>query len=202
MDEFTNSHKSKEQAKAPEKRVEKPVITGTAKTKKKGELSKVKDIFIHEDVANVKSYILMDVLVPAIKKAISDIVVNGIDMILYGEAGRTKKNSPGSKISYRSFYEKDAPRRDYASPKSMSPFDYDDIVFETRGDAEVVLESLCDIIDQFSVASVGDLYDLANVSTTNFTVNKYGWTDLRTASVMRSMGGGYVIKLPKAMPLN
>ena len=93
MEEYKpNSHKSKEEQKnlVPEKRVEK-VISGTVKSKKKSEMQKFADVFISEDVNNVKSYIVMDVLVPAIKKAISDIVTNGIDMILYGETGKSKK---------------------------------------------------------------------------------------------------------------
>lgn len=93
MEEYKpNSHKSKEEQKnlVPEKRVEK-VISGTVKPKKKSEVQKFADVFISEDVNNVKSYIVMDVLVPAIKKAISDIVTNGIDMILYGEAGKSKR---------------------------------------------------------------------------------------------------------------
>ena len=57
------------------------------------------------------------------------------------------------------------------------------------------------LIDQYGVASVGDLYDLANVSTTNYTVNKYGWTNIRSAQVIRSRDG-YLLKMPKAMPIN
>lgn len=72
MEEYKpNSHKSKEERKEsiPEKHVEK-VISGTVKPKKKSEMQKFADVFISEDVNNVKSYIVMDVLVPAIKKAI------------------------------------------------------------------------------------------------------------------------------------
>ena len=35
----------------------------------------------------------------------------------------------------------------------------------------------------------------------NYTDNKYGWTDIRNASVIR-VRDGYMIKLPKALPLN
>ena len=92
-----NSHKYKaeqaaKQKEQPEKKIEK-IIAGTAKTKKKTEMSKFKDIFISEDASNVKSYVLMDVLIPAIKKAVSDIVTNGIDMILYGSTGGGRKRS-------------------------------------------------------------------------------------------------------------
>ena len=102
-----NSHKYKEEQKnvaSAEKRVQK-VVKDPAKTKK-NEVRKIADIFISEDVANVKNYIFMDVLVPAVKKAIYDIVTNGIDMFLYGGTGRGKSSSsPGTKVSYRSYYD-------------------------------------------------------------------------------------------------
>ena len=197
-----NSNKSREKHNEPipEKKVEK-VITGAATTKKKGEMQKFADVFISKDVSNVKSYILLEVLVPALKKAISDIVTNGIDMILYGESERTKKTSTASKVSYRGYYENNRDRRYADTPRARSGFDYDDIIFSSRGDAEAVISSMDDIIDQFGFVSVGDLYDLADVSTTNYTVNKYGWTDIRGAAPVR-VRDGYVIKLPKALPLN
>lgn len=164
MEEYKpNSHKSKEEQREsdalPEKKVGK-VITGSAKSKKKGEMQKFADVFISEDVGNVKSYIIMEVLVPAVKKAISDIVTNGIDMILYGETGRTKKNSTASKVSYGKFYDRDSDRRrDYRSAGTRGGYDYDDIIFETRGDAESVLDAMNDIISQYGVVSVGDLFE-------------------------------------------
>ena len=61
MDYKPNSHKYKEEQKnlpAERKKVEK-VVTGKVKTKKKSEASKLKDVFISEDVSNVKSYICL-----------------------------------------------------------------------------------------------------------------------------------------------
>ena len=55
------------------KRVEK-VVRGKVKSRKRNEIRKFADVFIPEDMENVKSYILMDVVVPAIKKAISDTI--------------------------------------------------------------------------------------------------------------------------------
>ncbi|WP_301034863.1 hypothetical protein [Parabacteroides goldsteinii] len=164
-------------------------------------MQKFADVFISEDVGNVKSYILMDVLVPAIKKAISDIVTNGIDMILYGETGRTRKASSGTKVSYGKFYDREPDRRRERLASSRGGYDYDDIVFETRGDAESVLDAMNDIISQYGVVSVGDLYDLADVSTDNYAVNKYGWTDISGCKPVR-VRDGYILKLPKALPIN
>lgn len=178
----------------------KPVVSGTAKVKKKSEVKKLTDIFVAEDVSNVKNYVFMDVLVPAIKKAISDIVTNGIDMILYGETGHSKKHG-ASKVSYGSYYRNDRDRRDPVANRVRGGIDYDDIIFDTRGDAESVLTAMDEIVSQYGTVSVGDLYDLAQVSTNNYAINKYGWSDIRMAQVVR-VRDGYMIKLPRALPLN
>ena len=204
MEEYKpNSHKSKEEQREsdalPEKKVGK-VITGSAKSKKKGEMQKFADVFISEDVGNVKSYIIMEVLVPAVKKAISDIVTNGIDMILYGETGRTKKNGTASKVSYRSYYDKRDDRRDYGSSRTRTGYDYDDVILDNRGEAEEVLSRMDELIATYGLVSVADFYDLVGI-TGSYTDNKYGWTDIRNASVVR-VHDGYTIKLPRALPLN
>ena len=104
-----NSHKSKENQEkkkaTTEKKVEK-VINGKV-VKKTNNVRKLTDIFISEDVKNVKSYVVMDVLVPAIKKAVSDIVTNGINMILYGESGGRKSNSNATYVSYNKYSDRD-----------------------------------------------------------------------------------------------
>ena len=196
----SNSHKSKEAVKetSEEKEIKK-VVSGKATTKNKSEIEKLAGIFISEDVANVKSYVLMDVLVPAIKKAISDIVTNGVDMILYGETGRSKKKSNGAKVSYGQYYDRERERTTYTRQSAKSSFDYDDILFETRGDAELVINQMEEIISRYGFVSVADLYDMADL-TAPYTANKYGWTDVRTAEPVRARGGGYIIKLPRALP--
>ena len=204
MDEYkSNSHKTKEQAQLalPEKKVEK-VIEGEAKKKKRGELSKLSEVFISDEVNNVKSYILLDVLVPAIKKAISDIITNGIDMILYGESGRSRKSSTASKVSYRSYYDNENDRRrNNDSYRPRIGYYHEDVRVRNRGEAEEVIIRLEEIISTYGLASVADLYDLVGMSG-NYTDNNYGWTDIRSVKVIPERDGWYVIKMPKSLPLN
>lgn len=198
MEDYKSNSDKARQEQQSEKKVE-AVITGAAKTRKKGEMQKFADVFIAEDANNVKSYILMEVIVPAVKKAISDIVTTGIDMILYGEAGRSKKNGTASKVSYRNYYDQGADRV-RAGNRRNTP-DYDDILFDTRGDAEAVLDAMNDIISQYGTVSVSDFYDLARVPNDNFTMNRYGWTNIGGATAVRVLDG-YILKLPRAIPLN
>ena len=194
-----NSHKGREEKKQASegKRAEK-VVRGKVKTKK-NEIRKLTDIFISEDVVNVKSYILMDVLVPSIKKAIYDIVVNSLDMSLFG--GRSgSKRSTAERVSYRDYGA--ASRRDdrsYGSTRTTSGYSYDDIVLETRGEAEAVLSRMDELMDEYQIVRVADLYDLVGI-TGEYTDNNYGWTNIRNASIER-VRDGYRIKMPRALPI-
>lgn len=206
-----NSHKYKEeQRKATstpaERKVEK-VVSGTVTTKKKNGIQKFADAFVSEDVVNIKSFILSDVIIPAIKNVASDtvgtivdVIKNSVDTCLYGEAGARKKSN-SSKISYRDYYESNK-RRAVTEPKtrSSSRYDYEDIILDNRGEAEEVLSQMIGMVDTYKMVSVADLYDLVGI-TCNYTDNKYGWTDLEHASVIR-VREGYMIKLPRAVPLD
>lgn len=198
-----NSHKYKEEQKnapAEEKRVQK-VVKGPVKTKK-NEIRKLADIFISEDVGNVKSYIFMDVLVPAIKKAIYDIVTNGIDMFLYGGSGKTKSGSSGTKVSYRSYYDQKngSTNRASESNQSRNRFEYEDIIFDNRGEAEAVKEQMQAAVERFGFVTVADLYDMADLSAP-YTSQKYGWMSVSGSEIIRTRDG-YVIKLPRAVPID
>lgn len=190
-----NSNKYKEEKKE-ERRAQK-VVTGEVKVKKKSEAKKFVDTFISEDVSKVKDYILMDVLVPAVKKAISDIVTNGIDMILYGSAGKSKSNSSTTRISYTNYSNPSSQQRAVAQ---RNVYSYDDLLFNSRGEAEAVLAGMDEIMANYQMVRVSDMNELAGV-TGNYTDVNYGWTDIRSAQVIR-VRDGYMIKMPRALPLN
>ena len=198
----SNSYKSREESAlaSQEKKQITKVTKGAVKTKKKNEMPKLGDMFISEDASKVKSYILMDVLVPTIKKAISDIVKNGVDMILYGEVGQSNKRTYASTVSYRDYYDnggRGASRFD-DTPRARTRVGYNfaDIILETRGEAEEVLSSMDELIETYGSVSVADMYDLVGISC-EYTDNKYGWKNIRTAEPVR-VRDGYMLKLPKA----
>ena len=195
----SNKYKQEQAELATERPKINKVVTGNVKRSKNGG-SKLADVFISEDVSNVKNYILMDVIVPAIKKAISDIITNGIDMRLCGSNGRTNANrSTASTISYNRYYGRDDHPR-ISDPVQTSRYSYDTITLDTRGEAEEVLARMDEIIDTYKMVRVADFYDLVGV-TGNYTDNKYGWTNIRNAEVIR-VRDGYRIKLPRALPID
>lgn len=193
-----NSGSANKENKSEEKKKLEPVVKGPAKTKKKSEIRKFADVFVSEDVANVKSYIFMDVLIPAFKKAVSDVVTNGIDMILYGSSGKTRSTNNAHYVSYNNYSRGDRSRTDTNTVRSS--YSYDDIVFNTRGEAEDVLTQMELTAEKYGFVTIADMYDLANLSS-NYTDNKYGWMNVRSAEVVRARDG-YMIKLPRAVPID
>lgn len=195
MNYVPNSHKSK--AEAAEKRVSKPVASG--QVKKKNELQKFTDAFISEDASNVKSYIVTDVLIPAVKKLVTDIIKDGIDMILYGETRGSNKRPTADRVSYNKYYD----RRDedrFVSSRSRSAYNYDDITMDSRGEAEAVRAALDDIVDAYGHVRVADLYDLVGI-TGEYTDNDYGWFNVRNVEIIRTRNGRYALKMPRAVPI-
>lgn len=196
-----NSHTSRAEKQKPieGKRAEK-VVHGKVKTKKNN-TRKLTDVFITEDAANVKNYVLFDVIVPSIKKALYDLVVGALDMTLFGgRGGGNSKRSISDKVSYRDY--NSISKRDerlYGNTRTTSGYSYDDIVLETRGEAESVLSRMDEIIEEYDSVRVADLYDLVGI-TGDYTDNKYGWTNIRNARVVRTRDG-YKIEMPRALPL-
>ena len=197
----SNSHKSKEQEQQynkPKKDLS-PVVSGKATTKKKSGIVRLADVFLPEDVSSVKEYILTDVIIPKIKSMLHDIGSEAWDSF-WGISGRSGSRGTASKVSYVS-YDKYSRDKKPDSPR-RSGVNYEEIVFPTRGDAESVYDRMSELCDTFGNVSVADIYELADVPNDNYTLNKYGWTSMEGAQVVRLSGGGFTIKMPKAHPFD
>ena len=198
MDEYPSNSIHREE-NTQEKRVSAPVVTGGVRQKKKGALQKFTDTLIQEDAKDIKSYIFTDILIPAFKRFLSD----SLDAVLYpGGGGKRSSQAPASRISYRSYYD-DRDRRDRAPVRSSNrAFDFDNYTIENRRDADEVLMRMDEILDQYHVVSVADFYDLLGVDNYSYTNNSFGWMDLRQARVSPVRGGGFVIDLPRPLPID
>ena len=204
MDNYQpNSHKAKaeqKEANTIQKRASK-VISGSATVKKKSELSKFKDVFISEDAANVKSYILMDLLIPGLKKLTVSMIKSAAE-IIFGETGVDRGSSNSSRlpyVSYNSYSSKSEPRR-YNEQKVRTRYNVNDITLENRGEAEAVLDQMHGMLADYGMVSVGDFYDLVGISS-EYTDYSYGWTRLPVTEPTRLMGGGYSLNLPRPVSL-
>lgn len=68
-------------------------------------------------------------------------------------------------------------------------------LFDTRSDAEAVLDTMNELIETYGVATIADLYDLAGAFSLDID-NEHGWTNIRNAYIIR-VYDRYIIKFPK-----
>jgi len=201
-DEFPSNSNRKKELNTPvkEKNIT-PVVSGKVIKKQRSFGQKLSETFFGDDTRIVGDYILHDVLIPAMKSTLSDMVGGGIEMLLFGEKksssrsrlfrDRDRSYVPYNRLSRRD----DLEDRRYMSRSARSRHDFDDIILETRGEAEDVLSHMLDLIEDYGVASVGDYYDLLGIES-NFTDNKYGWINVADGYIDRTRDG-YCIRLPR-----
>lgn len=202
-----NSHKYKaEKAKGEEAQKSREKVSPVVKrdqvvSTKKPLGKKFAETFMTEDTKDVKSWLLMDVIIPGVKNTILDI----LSMMFFGEVdsrsrrGRSRRDRD-DRVNYSSYYRGSSDRRDRDSrrrSRDRDRYDSDDrvdfrnIVLRDRGDAEQVINAMRDRIRDNGSASVADLLDLIDVAG-RYTDNNYGWDDERDIGIRR-VSSGYLI---------
>ena len=171
-----------------------------AKTREQRLSKKLAESFVSEDVENVKSYVIFDVIIPTVKDTILDL----INMAFYGESygGRRGGNRKGyytnERTSYAAYYKSD---RDREKKRSRRSNDIPEIIVDSRAEAQDVLEEMNNLIDEYDVVSVADLNQICNI-TGSYTDEKFGWYDISRARIKRVGPGEYTIDLPRPKPLD
>lgn len=88
-------------------------------------------------------------------------------------------------------------KRNIASRESSDHFE--EFIFDSRSEAEQVLNNLRELVSDYGVASVADLYDLVG-NIGSYKLNGYGWKDLSSSTIKR-VRKGYLLDLPIPMIL-
>lgn len=200
MAEYTNnSFKAKEEKK--ERTEKQAVVSKTPKTRKKSEIRKAAGLLISEDASTVKDHLFQDVLIPTARDLIVHIIEDTVNIIFYGSTRR--KSGSGGRIGYASRFDevRDPRDRDRDKRRDRTAIEYDDIIFDNRGDAEAVLANMDACLEQYGVVTVLDLFDFAGVTTHNYMADRYGWKNLSNAEVRR-IRDGFIIDLPRAFPID
>lgn len=197
-----NSHKAKkEEQQKPPKDIQK-VITGGIKSKEQPIAKKMAKSFLADDISNVKSYILLDVLIPTIKEAISQIIKNGSDMLIFGDVKPVGGKKGGYNYNGISSGKSSIMSSPHRTANRRAMHDFREVTFETRSDAMEVLSQLNELIENYGSATVEDFYIfIGEGKTAKYTDRKWGWTNLEGRNIERVLGGGYMIDLPPAEAL-
>lgn len=195
--------------KKQEKKEIQKVTTGKVYVKKPGIGKKLANTFLGEDAENVKTYLLMDVVVPAIKDTIVDMVCSGVEMI-FGVRGRggsrrfvSRRDDRYTNYSNISYKQSDARDRPSRRERERDPVNNlgEGIVVATRSEAEDIIFRLADLCEMYGMATVADLYSLAGI-TGDFQSHRWGWETVASARAIRQRGGGFLIDMPRPIYLD
>ena len=191
--------------------------------RKKSIWRSVSDRFINEDAEYVGSSLLEDILIPALKDLINDILHGAIDMTFGGGSYRGSYSRRGrgrSHISYDRMYED----RRFSSRRRRDDDDYDDrrssrrripncseFIFDPRDfdrpsdakcAAEDLLDDMCDRIEKYGQVDVAWFLDQVGEDIDGrWNAEDWGWTNLSGVRVRGSNRSGWYIDLPREKEL-
>lgn len=196
-------------SEAAKKNVER-VTEGTVIRKKKSLRKQLSETFVAGDMRSAVRYVMFDVMLPAAKDMVVEAGSAWIEKLIFGESRRRRSmSSPqAGATGYVNYNRYSGPMgsglgssaQRALSRQARARHDFDEIVLDSRVEAEEVIDRLFDLVSRYDSATVADLYELVGLASTH-TDHKWGWTDLMGAGVSR-IRGGYLLDLPEPQPLD
>lgn len=209
MTEFPSNSKLPPKPNIEDKKIE-SVVSGEVVSRKKPLGRRFREIFIGGDTKSVMHYVIADVLIPQAKDMLSEAVSQGFERLIYGESRPHRRfpnrTNPGGPTNYTRYAVRGnnpigrsgiEDRRPNVTAQNHA---LDDILLATRVEAETVLDRMYDLLREYEMVSVSDLYSLLGLSS-SYTDQKWGWTNLQSCDIRR-VRDGYVLILPKTISLD
>lgn len=173
-----------------------------------------------DDGTAVRQTIWSDIIAPTIKTGLYGIVLGALGSLFWGpgrQYGGYTGYSPyayGNQWGYNPFGRTTYPAqaRNYtnyaamAKPGQPTPptvqqqVSPTDVVFASRAEAELVKDTLSEILVTYHVVTLGDFFESCNVPVNGQTDYNVGWTDLSRLAV-KERYGGWILELPRPMPI-
>lgn len=209
MDQFPPNSQKARDAEKPPKRVER--VTSANTVRRRRPLGKqFRETFFGGNARTAGEYMTFHVLIPAVKEMLVEAASAGFERLIYGESQGRRRGSPPplGRVNYTSYNQMGPQRqRDDRPPLprqlsrgSRARHSFDEIIIQSRQEAEEVLDRLYDLISKYDSATVADLYELTGFESAH-TDHKWGWTDLHGSGVAHVRGGGYLLDLPEPAQL-
>jgi hypothetical protein len=194
--------------KSPAKKVVEKVVEGKVVQRKTPLSRRFVQAFFNTEEKNIREYILIDLLVPYTQDICRDITNGVLDRVFPGSRRSTNARpnryvQPGGygHISYNqvSRQAQQSPTNPGISRQARAQHDFSELLFEHRYEADTVLERLYDMLSNYEVVSVKDLYDLVGLDSEHTDYN-WGWTALAGSRIVNSRGQ-YWLDLPRPEPI-
>ena len=200
-------NKPNPRAKEETAKIEK-VVVGEVITRKKPLGRRFAETFLGGNLRNASDYVLFEVLIPAAKDALADGFSQGAERFIFGEVRSTSRRggyrTAGQTAYHRISNANSAARDRREDPRerrrARASHNFDEFILASRAEAVEVLDRLHLRIEKYDFATVLNLYEMLGEEG-EYTDNKWGWTDLSKADVIR-VSNGYLLDLPRPEPVN
>lgn len=215
MDQFPgNSQRARGDRREPTnppaepKKIER-IVSGEVIRRKKPLGKRVREMFLGGDGPTVWQYAVEDIIVPGMRDIFVDMTIGSVERMVYGQSRSSYRRprqhigGPGAPINYNGFASRpvggrmmrDEPRVPTLSHRARAALDFDEIIIDSRSEAEMILDGLYHYLEQYEQVAVSDLYEMLGISA-NFTEQRWGWTDLAGSRIER-VRNGYLLNLPR-----
>ena len=184
---------------------DKAKVIAKAKVQKKSAIKEALRTFFAQDLPEIAEHLIIDVAIPAAKNAITDMVTQGIQQLLYGEVDPRRHSTSGytsyssSSRSNRGTGYYDSRRSERREPRQPKPANVEDLVFDTRSDALDVVEFIAEQIEEYGQVSVADLMSSVGIQP-RYTDERWGWTTT-DAFEIRQIREGWLVSADRPEPL-
>lgn len=212
MEDFpANSAKARARSGAPNtadqpEKIER-VTSGEAIQRKRGIGRQFKETFIAGSARGAFDYVVMEVVIPAVRDTMADAIQSGFERLIFGES-RTRRSgsSPPSysnvgHVNYQGMSSNKPQTSRMLSRQSRARHDFGEIVLQNRREAEEVIDRMYDVLARYGSVTVATLYELTGIQASH-TDEKWGWTSLAGSKAARQRNGGFLLDLPDPEPLD
>lgn len=168
----------------------------------KSKAQQLSETFFGGTAKDAAKSVVNDVLVPALKQTLYDMISTGFQRLLFGNTvsnGRPVIGRPSysNRYNYNAAYRSNTRQM---SKAARGAHDFNTIVFKTRAEAEDILSRMYTAINEYGQTTVADFYQMSGVSTTPQDFD-WGWTDVRRSRII-STQDGWIIDFPQPGALN
>ena len=189
------------------------VIKGSAQVDKPTLGKKMVNFLFSDKIDSVANYLTYYVLGPSLKDLVYKLATGGLQMVLFGGQNGQQGAYPGYyNNGYSNGYMQ--ARRDpmpygnypapagYAQPQpsiyNPTRVSLNDISFDSKDDAYIVLDRMNREIGRYGKVRVADFYTFAGITGQegNWTLQANGWYDLNQAHPMMRTDGRWIIDFP------
>lgn len=174
------------------------VVRNKASIRKKTFGDKIRGEFFEGEVDSIGEHVLNNILIPAIKDTIYNVIDGAISGLFYGNS-RGNKYSSSQNRNYTSYSRPSQTRNQYRAQPERGGTRAPVYEYQCEDDALDVLERMNDILGESYFCTLAD-YIVASGDNPDAYDYAWGWDDLRTAIVKRSRNGYFYIDLPRPIP--